>query len=75
MVLASNNIEQSIALAENIRQTINDFPFEQNVRLTVSIGLAEYQYDETGLEWLARADVAMYQAKSAGRDLCCLAGS
>ncbi|WP_166422311.1 GGDEF domain-containing protein [Paraglaciecola sp. 20A4] len=75
VVLASNNIEQSITLAENIRQTINDFPFEQNVRLTVSIGLAEYQYDETGLEWLARADIAMYQAKSAGRDLCCLAAS
>ncbi|MEH6710460.1 MAG: GGDEF domain-containing protein [Paraglaciecola polaris] len=75
VVLASNTLEQTIALAENIRQTVNDFPFEQGIRITVSIGLAEYQSDETGFEWLGRADTAMYQAKSAGRDLCCLAAS
>jgi diguanylate cyclase (GGDEF)-like protein len=75
VVLANNDLEQSIHLAESIRETINNFQFDKNIRLTVSIGLAEYQFDETSFEWLGRADVAMHQAKAAGRDLCCLAAS
>lgn len=75
VVLANNDLEQTINLAENIRETINDFQFEKGIHLTVSIGLAEYQFDETSFEWLGRADTAMHQAKAAGRDLCCLAAS
>ena len=36
--------------------------------VTVSIGVAAYQPDETWSEWLARADQAMYHAKRAGKN-------
>ncbi|GHA82398.1 GGDEF domain-containing protein [Lysobacter bugurensis] len=36
--------------------------------VTVSIGAAVLQPDETAREWLVRADRAMYRAKRAGRD-------
>lgn len=75
VVLTDGNLEQAITLGESIRQAVNDFPFEQGLHITVSTGIAEYQFDETEFEWLGRADTAMYQAKSAGRDLCCLAAS
>jgi len=66
-------------LAERIRQAIAASPFElpggKDVSITVSIGIAGIRPDpETsdlktlGDALIARADVALYRAKSAGRD-------
>jgi diguanylate cyclase (GGDEF)-like protein len=65
--------ENASILAEDIRSIIDQHQFQQTLRLTVSLGIAEYQPDETGFEWLGRADKAMYKAKDAGRNLCCTA--
>lgn len=40
----------------------------QDLKVTVSIGLAEIEEGETAADWLGRADAALYQAKAAGRD-------
>ncbi len=69
----------AVLLAERIRQSISESPFGlpggKTVAVTVSIGIAGARA-EAGVEDLktlgdsliARADVALYQAKSAGRD-------
>lgn len=67
------NQENTAKLAEQLRKSIEEHRFEKNLRITISLGIAEYKPDETGFEWLGRADKAMYQAKGAGRNLCCIA--
>jgi two-component system cell cycle response regulator len=54
-------------VAERIRSTIADAPFEGGLRVTVSIGMA--WGDAPALsDYLKAADVALYRAKSGGRD-------
>lgn len=67
------NQENTLTLAEQLRESIEEHRFEQELRITISLGIAEYKPDETGFEWLGRADKAMYRAKDAGRNLCCIA--
>lgn len=67
------NLESSATLAEELRKSIDEFQFEQDLHITISVGIAQYNSDETGFEWLGRADKAMYKAKEAGRNLCCIA--
>jgi diguanylate cyclase (GGDEF)-like protein len=67
------NQENASILAEELRETIDEHTFDQNLHVTISLGIAEYKPDETGFEWLGRADRAMYKAKDAGRNLCCIA--
>jgi two-component system cell cycle response regulator len=66
-------------LAERIRQEIQSVPFNladrENLTVTVSIGIActsprrdDSDLKTTGESLVARADVALYQAKSAGRN-------
>ncbi len=59
-------------IAERLRKTISgaQFPLPQgNVLVTVSIGLANYPEDGIeGSEVLEKADQALYQAKTAGRN-------
>ena len=46
-----------------------DVPLPRSVgRLTVSIGVAEYRPGETIMQTFARADLALYRAKAAGRN-------
>lgn len=74
-VVISHHRDQDSAsvLAESIRETIDQYEFDQKLHVTISLGIAEYKPDETGFEWLGRADQAMYRAKDAGRNLCCIA--
>lgn len=59
------------ALAEKIRSTIAAHGFQlrgKAVSITVSIGVALVEEDESFNETLKRADAALYQAKALGRD-------
>jgi GGDEF domain-containing protein len=60
------------AQAERLRQAVASFPFgapELDLRLTVSIGIAEWHPpDETATDLVARADWLLYQAKDEGRN-------
>jgi diguanylate cyclase (GGDEF)-like protein len=56
--------ERLLKLARTLAVKVND----QVVRLTVSIGIAQYDRSETWKEFLERADKALYQSKNNGRD-------
>lgn len=60
--------EAALLLAERLRKAISAHEFTQVGHLTCSFGVAELQGDESFIQWFDRADQALYQAKSDGRD-------
>jgi diguanylate cyclase (GGDEF)-like protein len=59
--------EQAARLCKRIRET--DINIGETVRLTVSIGTAEYKHgQENWQKFLSRADLALYESKNNGRD-------
>ncbi|MCT0223660.1 GGDEF domain-containing protein [Synechococcus sp. CS-1328] len=59
-----------LALAEKIRRHVAEpIPFDQgSLCISLSIGMALIQLEESPQEFLARADAALYSAKQAGRN-------
>ena len=79
VLLPNTLVESAMLLAERVRVAISKTPFElpsgDTVTVTISIGISEVHpraNDEdlktVGDSLVARADVALYAAKSAGRD-------
>ncbi len=68
--------EEAFIVAEKIRLLIAKSPFnfrKERVAVTMSIGIAEFQENETPNSVFERADQAMYQAKRGGRNSSSLA--
>lgn len=72
VTLPETSIKEATVLAERICKTVNalDIPIgNQTIKLTVSIGLVELSSVDGKIdELMRRADLAMYQAKSCGRN-------
>jgi diguanylate cyclase (GGDEF)-like protein len=64
--------EQAALQAERLLQKIRAHAFPHQQSLTVSAGVATVRNGDTVESLLARADAALYQAKSNGRDRACL---
>ncbi len=77
LVMPETDKKAAIEVAERVRCAIeeNDFDEEEmgiGSKLTVSMGIATYPDDAGDLENLIRnADIALYQAKEAGRNQIC----
>lgn len=79
VLLPDTDLESGKLLAERIRQTVSSAPVrlanKEEIDVTVSVGIAAARVDSdtedlktVGESLIARADVALYQAKSAGRN-------
>jgi diguanylate cyclase (GGDEF)-like protein len=87
LLLPGTEVDAGLALAERIRAAVSGKPFvvpglDPPLRLTVSIGIAEYRPDKqsgdvqlTGERLVAAADLALYEAKARGRDRVALAAN
>lgn len=78
ILLPNTDLNQARDIAERLRGQVEQavLPFGQELlRVTVSIGITSYHYQEEPRELLARADHALYAAKSAGRNRCRVAGA
>lgn len=58
----------AVALAERVRQCVCGAAFEPVGRVTISIGVAQYQSPDALHRWITHADAAMYRAKERGRN-------
>lgn len=67
------NAANAEKLAGKLCATIADSAFDQDIRMTVSIGVAEYRAGESEHDLIERADAALYQAKEGGRNRVVLA--
>jgi diguanylate cyclase (GGDEF)-like protein/PAS domain S-box-containing protein len=71
MLLPETGIVSAQRAAERLRTSIMDQPFDTDagsLRITVSIGVAEMQKQDTLQSLIERADAALYRAKGAGRN-------
>jgi diguanylate cyclase (GGDEF)-like protein len=71
VVLPGTGVEGAELLAERIRARIESAVLEPRnaVRATLSIGVAAFDTLDAGhMEWIARADRALYAAKESGRN-------
>lgn len=65
VILPYSDREDSVEVAERIKKTFNGFRLEGT---SLSIGLAQLDYDEEVDDFVTRADSAMYAAKNSGGD-------
>jgi diguanylate cyclase len=71
IVLPGTGVEGAEALAERIRRRIESSVLEttKGVHATASLGVAAFEpRDADHVDWIARADRALYMAKEAGRN-------
>ena len=72
VILPNTNLKNAVVTAEKVREAIANFKHnieEQIIQATVSIGIASYNpLDDDVNQILERADQALYQAKSSGRN-------
>ena len=72
VLLLDTTVEQAMFFAERLRKNVEAMAVEYNqqvLRVTVSIGVAEYHEDMGEYrDWLEAADKALYQSKAAGRN-------
>ncbi|MBB4129544.1 ligand-binding sensor domain-containing diguanylate cyclase [Xanthomonas sp. 3075] len=75
LLLADTTLDEAQALCLRIRALFHarhDWGGVDGLQVTFSAGVAELRDDDTGASLMQRADHALYQAKSAGRDRICV---
>lgn len=74
LILPETGVVDALTVANNIVNYFSTTTLKRQTepksigKVTVSIGVAEYQYGESGKELCARADAALYDAKDSGRN-------
>ena len=68
IILANTNSDNATLAAEKFRKSIEDTDFHTIGRLTCSFGVTSMSKDDTISSLISRADEALYQAKTAGRN-------
>jgi diguanylate cyclase (GGDEF)-like protein len=75
VITENTHLNQAAFLAEDIRRRVannnNEQDKQNDIALTVSLGLAQLRSTEAAQDWLDRADKAMYKAKAMGRNWVC----
>ncbi len=68
IVTPETDLSQAHKLAELIRRRVAGYDFGHGRQVTISSGVAAYQPEDNLYSLIKRADTALYQAKTAGRN-------
>lgn len=68
IIMPNSALEAAYIYAERLRLLIEGHSFEQEINITISLGVASYQFGEKLTELMQAADVALYEAKDSGRN-------
>ncbi len=79
VLLPYTHIDEAKIVGERLRKTIEESNIPINcedtetssIKVTISMGIAEFNNTETGEELFERADKALYEAKTTGRNRIC----
>ena len=78
ILLPETDRDSAFATAEKLRQLVADYTLRANgcvIRSSLSLGISTYRQEEELAACIARADEALYRAKSQGRNRSVLHGS
>lgn len=70
ILLPDTKLSNASLLAERIRRNIEEYPFEEIGKLTVSFGATEFTPSDNSDSILRRVDSALYLAKENGKNRC-----
>ncbi|MHC4587389.1 MAG: diguanylate cyclase [Planctomycetota bacterium] len=70
MIMPETKAKDAVTLLERIRDKVQQIKLKQNLPMTISCGISEHSFKPTDStrEVMRRADLALYEAKSAGRN-------
>jgi len=68
VILPHTSIEQVAVVAENLRHTVEVYPFELEQPITISIGIGKLKKNQNIHETIGYIDEALYEAKKRGRN-------
>ncbi|MBB3113578.1 diguanylate cyclase (GGDEF)-like protein [Paenibacillus phyllosphaerae] len=70
ILLTSKTMEQSLMVVETIRKAVAEVIFEElnQGRVTISVGLHDFQANEDKEAFFRKADAALYEAKKTGKN-------
>lgn len=71
MILRNTDLKQALSVAESLRIHVEETELLEDERITISLGVAEYNPGESEVEWLRRSDELLYVAKNNGRNCVC----
>ena len=79
ILLPYTNLKEAQIVGERLRKSVESTPIiindddseTKSIKVTISMGLAEFNNTETGEELFGRADKALYNAKETGRNRIC----
>ncbi len=69
IILSQTSLETAKILAEKLREKVAGYSFSDNLDVTCSFGVAQYQNMEPISDFLKHVDDALYQAKDAGKNI------
>lgn len=74
VLMPNTNLSAAAEAGEKLRQAVESHSFPRSLKLTISVGAAEWASPGESLDrWIDRADYALYQAKHGGRNCVVLA--
>lgn len=68
LLLPNTSLEQALSVAEKLRKAITHKMQQLNLDSSASFGVVELNQSDSRVDFLRRADTALYQSKSAGRN-------
>ena len=66
--MPKNNAEEAYRTLERLRKTIESTVLMNDIRITISVGVAELKNTDAANDLVRRADEALYKAKNNGRN-------
>lgn len=60
--------------AELARKRVEEATFDEDIKVTISLGIAEFTKEDTINGFLKRLDSALYESKDKGRNCCTISG-
>lgn len=68
VMLSGTKTPEAFRISQNLIQSLKSQNFGTGIKITVSVGVAEYILGESGKAWFERADAALYNVKHSGKD-------
>lgn len=69
ILLPYTSVEQAKSIAQRIRKEIDEYRFTSIEHMSVSQGVVQYKEAESANAMLKRVDIALYEAKTQGRNM------